>query len=52
MNSVKSGSHFENYSHRIEDMGHIESDIPNPAYMAGSCCTKLGLSYPSQMRSG
>ena len=31
MNSVKSGSHFENYSHMIGDMGHIESDNPNSA---------------------
>ena len=29
MNSVKS----ENYNHRIGDMGHIESDNPNPVYM-------------------
>ena len=39
MNSMKSGSYFENYSHRIGDMGHIESDNPNSAYMVGSCCT-------------
>jgi len=39
MNSVKSGNYFENYSHRIGDMGYIESDNPNPAYIVGSCCT-------------
>jgi len=39
MNSVKSGSYFENYSHMIGDMGHIESDNPNSAYMVGSYCT-------------
>ena len=39
MNYVKSGSHFENYSHMIRDMGHIESDNPNPVYIVGSCCT-------------
>ena len=33
MNSVKSRSYFENYSHMIGDMGHIESDNPNPIYM-------------------
>jgi len=39
MNSVKSGSYFENYGHKIGDMGHIESDNLNPAYMVGSYCT-------------
>jgi len=39
MNSVKSGSHFENYSHMIWDMGHIESDNPNSTYMVSLCCT-------------
>ena len=39
MNSVKSGSYFENYSHRIGGMSHIESNNPSPAYMVGSCCT-------------
>ena len=29
---MKNGNYFENYSHRIGDMGHIESDNPNPAY--------------------
>ena len=32
MNSVKSENYFENYSHRIGDMGHIESDNPNSVY--------------------
>ena len=50
MNFVKSGNYFKNYSHRIGDMGYIESDNPNSAYMASSYCT--GQSYPSQMRSG
>jgi len=26
----------------IGDMGHIESDNPNPTYMIGSCCTSMG----------
>ena len=38
MNSMKSGNQFENYGHKIGSMGHIESDKPNPTYMAGSCC--------------
>ena len=33
MNSVKSESYFENYSHRIK------SDNPNSTYMVGSCRT-------------
>ena len=33
MNSVKSESYFKNYSHMIGDMGHIEPDNPNTAYM-------------------
>ena len=33
MNSEKSESYFENYSHMIGDMGHTESDNPNSAYM-------------------
>jgi len=37
MNSVKSENYVENYSHRIGDMGHIESDNPNPAYTVGLC---------------
>ena len=39
MNSVKSESYFENYSHMIGDMGHIELDNPNLAYMIGPYCT-------------
>ena len=39
MDSVKSENYFKNYGHKIGGMGHIESDKPNPAYMAGSCCT-------------
>ena len=42
MNSVKSESYFENYSHRIGDMGHIESYNPSLAYMVGSCGTYVG----------
>jgi len=38
MNSVKSENYFENYSHRIGNMGHIESDNPNLACMVGSYC--------------
>ena len=54
MNSVKSENYFENYSHRIRDMGHIESDNPNPAYgwfmlyIAGSELSKsneVGMKY-------
>jgi len=39
MDSVKSENYSKNYGHRIGGMGHIESDKPNPAYMAGSYCT-------------
>ena len=39
MNSVKSEMYFENYNQRIGDMGHIESDNPNLAYMVSLCCT-------------
>jgi len=39
MNHVKSGNYFENYSHRIGDMGHIELDNPNSAYLVRPCCT-------------
>ena len=42
MDSVKSENYFKNYGHRIGDMGHIEPDKPNPAYMIGSCCTQPG----------
>ena len=49
---MKSENYFENYGHRIGGMDHIELDKPNPVYMVGSCCTQLGWSYPSQMRSG
>jgi len=45
INSVKSINYFENYSRRIRDMGHIESDNPNSAYIVGSCDS-------SQMRWG
>ena len=52
MNSMKSGRYFENYSLRIGDMDHIESENPNVAYMVDSSYTQPGWSYPSQMRSG
>ena len=39
MDSVKSRNYFENLGYRIGDMGHIESDNPNSAYIVGSCCT-------------
>ena len=42
MNSVNSENYFEIYTHRIANMGHIESDNPNPTYMIGSCCTSMG----------
>jgi len=33
-------------------MGYIESDKFNLAYSIGSCYTKSGCSYPSQIRLG
>ena len=52
IDSVKSWNYFKNCGHKIRGMGHIESDIPNPSYMIGSCLTYPGWSYLSQMRSG
>ena len=52
MNSVKSGSYFENYSHRIRDMGHIESDNPNSAYMVGSAGLELSESNEVGVKYG
>ena len=39
MDSVKSRNYFENLGYRIRDMGHIESDNPNPTYIVGPYCT-------------
>ena len=33
IDSVKSWNYFENYDHKIESVGHIESNNPNLAYM-------------------
>ena len=38
MNSVKSENYFKNYSHRIGDMGHIDSDNPHSAYGSFMLC--------------
>ena len=35
IDSVKSRNYFEIYGHKIGNMGHIESDNPNSAYMVG-----------------
>ena len=52
IDSVKGENYFENYGQKIINMGYIESNTSNPAYLFGSYCTKSGWNYPSQIRSG
>ena len=39
MDSMDCENYFETYVHKIEGIGHIASDKPNPAYVVGSCYT-------------